>query len=383
MLKDSFSQHNSQDLWVNTSIHSCSRAPQSAWGTDSDVKNHLCVSQMKSKKMTGEKVLVAIVDGGIDRELLNKVCAESPIPLPPPRFYDYPKLPVHEKNNTQHGTMVAYDVLLAAPNCTFIDVPLPFYPDKTVSAASPMEATLKDAYLAFESLYDLMLDMKKNNIRELEGYKTLVITNSWAMYHPKEEHPISSTHGKYSDNPQHPFNQLIHKMDCVGIDILFAAGNCGEMNPDPRCAGQCNNIYGANSHPDVLTVAAATVLYDNDTEKNYRLAYSNKGHGLLKKTKPDVAGFAHFGVELSQPIKGFNQIHAGTSTACAIMAGVVAAIRSLHPYSDPATQSPQQIRDIILKNTKYGAGPDKDWNIGTPSEYKIFDGKALIRYLFP
>ncbi len=383
MLKDSLYKHNNQSFWVNPPIHLCSRAPQSAWGTDGDVKNHLCVSQMKDLKMTGEKVLVAIVDGGIDRELLKKVCADSRVPLPSPRFYDYPKLPIHEKNNTQHGTMVAYDVLLAAPNCTLIDIPLPFYPDKAVSMTSPIEATLKDAYLAFDNLYSLMQEMRKNSIDELKGFKSLVITNSWAMYNPKEEHPLSSAHGKYSDNPQHPFNQLIHKMDNAGIDILFAAGNCGETNPDPRCGGQCNNIYGANSHPDVLTVAAATVSYDNDTTKNYRLGYSNKGEGLLKKTKPDVAGFAHFGVELSQPQKGFNQIHAGTSTACALVAGVVAAIRSLNPYSDPSTQSPQQIRDIILKNTQYGAGPDKDWNIGTPAEYKIFDGKALMRYLFP
>src|SRR5208283_2321154 len=106
----------------------------------------------------------------------------------------------------------------------------------------------------------------------------------------------------------------------AGADILFAAGNCGATCPDSRCDNPMvpPTINGANSHPDVITVAGV------DTNRQV-VGYSSMGPGALSQEKPDIASFTHF---LGSEAFGPGSPDSGTSAACPVMAGVIAALRS-------------------------------------------------------
>src|SRR3989449_5849847 len=97
---------------------------------------------------------------------------------------------------------------------------------------------------------------------------------------------------------------------------------CSSDLPDPRCGkgdtGPGASIHGANSHPDVFTVAAVTVT-------DRRLGYSSQGPGALYSRKPDLAGFSHFKGSGIYPVDG------GTSAASPVAAGVAAAPRPGFP----------------------------------------------------
>ena len=88
-------------------------------------------------------------------------------------------------------------------------------------------------------------------------------------------------------NPLHPINLLIDFIDARGHDIVFAAGNCGQFCPNPRCdwdAGPGTTILGANSHPKVLTVGAVRT-------DGLWLGYSSQGPGQqeLSPGRPERA----------------------------------------------------------------------------------------------
>ena len=69
------------------------------------------------------------------------------------------------------------------------------------------------------------------------------------------------------------------------------------------------------------------------------------GPGTLISNKPDLAAYTHF---LGSQVFGSGQPDSGTSAACPVMAGVVAALRSMYPY-DPANanRSPANVRNCF------------------------------------
>jgi hypothetical protein len=103
---------------------------------------------------------------------------------------------------------------------------------------------------------------------------------------------------------------------------LFAAGNCGTPCPSSRCGGQTNpSIIGANAHQDVLTIAGCDV-------HDQRVGYSSQGPAIagMGPNKPDLTAYTHF---LGSEAFGAGTADSGTSTACPVAAGCVAALRSL------------------------------------------------------
>jgi subtilisin family serine protease len=145
-----------------------------------------------------------------------------------------------------------------------------------------------------------------------------------------------------------------------GIDVVFAAGNCGGAWPDRRCGssdrGPGRSILGANSHPDVITVGAVTIHDDV-------LGYSSEGPGTLSANKPDLAGFSHFQGSGISPFDG------GTSAACPVVAGVVAALRS-KPSARGLT--PAQLKAFLVKSARDVAGNGWDPQTG----YGVIDAGA-------
>src|SRR5262249_18062175 len=101
-------------------------------------------------------------------------------------------------------------------------------------------------------------------------------------------------------------------------------------------------ITGANSHPDVICVAGV------DTNQTL-VGYSSLGPGTLFNNKPDIAAYTHF---LGSEAFGRGEPDSGTSAACPVMAGVVAAVRSIFPF-DPANpnRTPANVKQFFIQNT--------------------------------
>jgi subtilisin family serine protease len=250
-----------------------------------------------------------------------------------------------------HGTMCAYDIGIAAPKATLLDhaVLLSETPGETA-----MSGLLSDAVLAYSKLLASIQAMPASR-------RALVVNNSWGMFSPTWDFPVGHP-GNYSDNPAHPFNVIVASLEAAGADILFAAGNCGRDCPDGRCRfGTGRPICGANSHPSVLSVAGV------DTRKR-RVGYSSQGPGRLNPDKPDLSAYTHFRGSGVYPADG------GTSAACPVAAGVVAAVREKYPSS---VLSPAELRALLFKTAEDlgGTGFDHDFGWG------VIDGTALAATL--
>jgi hypothetical protein len=216
--------------------------------------------------------------------------------------------------------MVAFDAGLAAPDSLIYDYALLQSP-----GGGQWVAFLSDAIRAFAEIMVFIL----------QHPGPIVVVNSWGLFDRSGDAPEGNPQN-YSANPVHPFNQVSAALVGSGADVFFAAGNCGAACPDGRCGpddtGPGNSIHGANSHADVLTVAAVTVERD-------LLGYSSEGPGDLDANKPDFASFSHFHGSGVWPVDG------GTSAACPVAAGVAAALRSSPSIRDIP---PGQLKTAML-----------------------------------
>ncbi|HXO72001.1 MAG TPA: S8/S53 family peptidase [Bradyrhizobium sp.] len=309
-----------------------------AVGTASDVAAALRIDQLHALGLNGEKVAIAIMDTGINQAHLSGLGVKSKVDKTltwsPQGVAKTPgKYPVH------HGSMCAFGAAIAAPNATLLDFPILL---STTSGASQMEGFLSDAVEA----YSYLLQQMRLNTWPFDA---VVINNSWGMYNQSWDfrpgHP-----GRYADNPNHPFNTIVGTLSRAGADILFAAGNCGADCPAGDCADvTTDTIMGANAHPDVLTIAGATYL-------NNRVGYSSQGPAIagMKHAKPDLTSYTHF--TGSKALE--DGVDSGTSAACPVAAGCVAALRTGLPASK---LMPGDLMREILADTKQSDG-SSGWN---------------------
>jgi hypothetical protein len=299
--------------------------PTGPVGTAADVVANLNLAPFKAAKLEGQGVKVIVVDTGIDQSRVPVSGGFSINPAVAPG-----------NSPAGHGTMVAFDAVLAAPRAAVYDYPL-----LKSRGTGQWVAFLSDAMRVFTEIW-------------IQVYQTpgpAVVVNSWGMYDRSFDAPLASPQN-YSANPRHPFNQMIMSMTGSGLDVVFAAGNCGSTCPDDRCGkgdtGPGCSIHGANSHPEVVSVAAVTV---NDDV----LGYSSEGPGGLAANKPDIAGFSHFAGS------GIEPADSGTSAACPVVAGVIAALRT---KSSPVKVPPTQLKSILLKSARAVGKPGWDPRTG-------------------
>lgn len=326
-------------------------------GTDRHVAARIGVPWLRRRRMDGRGVYMAIVDTGINVAHLRSR-GKRPI-LDARRSWmarpgDRPgRLPVG------HGTMVAYDTMIAAPRATLLDIALL---RSTRRGGSVMAGLLSDAIRAYVHLYRLIRGPRRPG-----AYPSLVVNNSWGMFHRSWDFPVGHP-GRYQDNPAHPFNRIVGVLAHAGADILFAAGNCGRECPDGRCRGVTNaGIFGANSHPQVISVAGVDVL-------KRRVGYSTSGPGRLMYLKPDVCGYTHFRGS------GVYAADGGTSAAAPVVAGLIGAFRSRFPYrANDFRTSPAAIRNLLTRTAedRGSVGFDFDYGWGIANGRRL----ALLRSL--
>jgi subtilisin family serine protease len=342
------------DVAIQPSLICAGASPR---GTSADVEKLLCVSKMKAKNMTGKGVYVAIVDTGINMTYLHTKGKNPSINLywswkPASSTITLGNAPV------DHGTMCAFDVTIAAPECTLLDIALL---SRVGSTTPVMSGVLSDAIKAYEHLMNFM------NRPVLPGEnRSLVVNNSWGMFHPSWDFPVGHP-GNFSSNINHPFNVIVGALAGKGADILFAAGNCGPECPDSRCQGVTNQgIYGANSHPSVTSVVGIGTNLE-------RVGYSNVGPGRLTTNKPDITGYTHFAGS------GVYAADGGTSAATPVVAGVVAAIRTVRPLNLSVSRRPAAIRNILRTTATDLGTTGYDFMYG----FGLVNGCGIVNKLFP
>lgn len=308
---------------------------------------------LRAAGLTGEGVAVAVLDTGINATKVTQISGKQ-ITIDAARSWNPAGVTgTAGKFEVDHGTMCAFDALIAAPEASFIDIPLL---RSTREGGSELDGLLSDALAAFAHLRRVLDEQPAER-------RALVISNSWGSFSPRWDFPVGQP-GNYSDNPNHPFNVIVGSLDAAGADILFAAGNCGRDCPDGRCAYPERPISGANSHPSVLSVGGV------DTT-GQRVGYSSQGPGRLSERKPDICSYTHF---LGSTAFGANEPDTGTSAACPVLAGLVGAIRT--EWSATALP-PAKLRELLFRTAtdKGGNGFDHDYGHG------IADAGALLAEL--
>jgi subtilisin family serine protease len=264
---------------------------------------------------------------------------------------------------SDHGYMIARNILAIAPDAIIWDAPLLPSDDEPDAPPGPSSASqlfqfIKDA-LKTGKISSWDFSERKHVTVDFAG--PVVLVNAWGVMDPESDRDLADQRLKYADNPQNFLVNDMSRLEAQGIDIVFAAGNCGEPCPDPRCGqedrGPGCSILGMNAHPSVLTVGAVRA-------DGLPLALSAQGPGRLAPAlqntasyddalhKPDLCAPSHF-----READDASEVNTGTSAACGFAAGIVAALRSV-----PAgrAQTPAQLRDR-LRETAQPLG-DAGWN---------------------
>ena len=342
-------------VFADVQIEAIATCPSGPVGTDRDVEQLLNVDDLHTRGLDGTGVKAVIVDTGVNVNYLNSR-GKNPdfaqdLSWSPSGNEPVGNMPV------DHGTMCAYDLCIAAPNCTLIDHALL---TSQAEGGSVMDGFLSDAVRS----YSVMLEWMTNGTGPFLGESSppsLVVNNSWGMFHPSWDFPVDHP-ANYSDNPEHPFNLIVESLEAAGADILFAAGNCGRECPDSRCQGVTDaGIYGANSSGSVLSVAGVV-------RTNERIGYSTQGPGRLEPSKPDIACYTHFAGS------GVYAADGGTSAATPVAAGVVAAVRRAYP---PSVISPAVLRNLIRRTAQDLGLIGFDYDHG----YGVLDTTSLLSAL--
>lgn len=299
------------DVRVAPALHWCAgRGEGDAFGGIEEARRLIRAEALRDAGLDGEGAKVVIVDQGVDAGR-----------LPPGSFMGgwwKPGVPGAVRpgqaaKDNRHGTMIAHAVLAMAPKAKIFDCVL--IPPR-IRANLP--SFLSDA---FGVIQRMTLDITLLAQIEPARWKgRWVFVNAWSVYDTRGE----ANPGEYTRNPNH---WLARAIDAAAplVDIVFAAGNCGQHCPDGRCAeeviGPGRSILGANSLASVLTVAGVRT-------DGIRVGYSSQGPGQFPgrdgapQRKPDIAAPTHFRMPGTA-----HRLAGGSSAACGVAAGVVAALR--------------------------------------------------------
>jgi serine protease AprX len=307
-----------------------------------DVAEYLGANQVWEEGIRGDGIVIGVVDGGITAE--RKLDRDRP-GLVPRVVGGWPS----ENWGTiarwnGHGNKIAIDILGMAPHAEVYDI--------RISDSSKSGATISDSIAG--------LDWAVEKYRR-DG-SPQILCCGWGLY--QQEHDP-----KYATDTSHPLTRKVVEAMDEGILVVFAAGNGGQTCPFPACGddtGPGKSIWGANGHPRVMTVGAVN-------RDEHWIGYSSQGPAALDDYKPDFCGISHF--------MGYHECDTGTSTACAVTAGVLALLKQARPTLT------QEAAKRLLKKTAKEIGPP-GWNrhsgagiIQAKAAYDELVGRAVARRL--
>jgi hypothetical protein len=272
-----------------------------------------------------------------------------------------------------HGQMIARNILAIAPAVKLWDAPL--LPD---TALGPPGIALAEAIF-----WHVFADWRERSQRDrgatsetghrwtprdLDKAQPWILVNAWGALDPisldMAARPGASVRTgnrwPYWNNPYNFFVEDMQRLSAHDIDVVFAAGNCGTPGGDPRCGetmtGPGRSIHGVNAHAGVLTVGAVRC-------DGLAVGGSAQGPGALAPyvvgdrgpfhRKPDLCAPSHF-----HETEGDGLVNTGTSAACGIAAGVLAALRGAEVQRGGARKSSESMRQLLRDNAR-GSGT---WN---------------------
>jgi hypothetical protein len=350
------------DMAADRADHWCpGTATMAMFGDRREARRLLNADVLSQHQLRGQKVNVLIVDEGLNKQAIPPAnWGGGLIYLPPP------SVPPGGTKRTSHGMLVASNILNLAPDAVLYDLPL--IPAR-ITDILPFVSTAHWIYL-----WTLLLIGFLRQWSPWSGPWLLV--NAWAIFDRSSE---KAQLGWYTENLQpggHPFNNIVGQaVQQANLDVVFAAGNCGQFCPSRRCGeidrGPGHSIWGANAHYAVITAGAVR------TDELW-LGYSSQGPGPIRlgpqvqpqvrNQKPDFCAPSQFNETTDFYVEEDPNVippvlhprtNTGTSTACALTAGVVAALRS-NPKWDQFTVTPDALKQRLILTTHKTKG--LGWN---------------------
>ena len=290
------------DLGVGSADHWCPATSFDTFGTRADARRTVAADALTT--LRGKKVNVVIIDEGLDRDFI------------PPGNWGGGLSSITgsagKAARTSHGMMIARSILDLAPDAVLYDVPL-----------IPGRITTGFLSTAHAAIWELLLQIwLRRPYPRWSG--PWIFVNAWAVF----DRSIEPSPGNYTENNNpfgHPLiNAVKQAIGGFNFDVIFAAGNCGEFCGSMRCGrldrGPGRSIWGANALLEVITAGAVLT-------NEMWAGYSSQGPGPntngLGRCKPDFCAPSNFRETNDAAV--FNT---GTSAACAMTAGVAAALRS-------------------------------------------------------
>ena len=244
---------------------------------------------------------------------------------------------------TSHGMMVARNILDLAPHAVLYDVPL--IPPRITN----IPAFVSTAQVVYQ-IITLLITLLRLQPRWSGPW---ILVNAWSIFDRSTDTP---PFGSYTENLQfggHPMINAVTQAVQSHLDVVFAAGNCGEFCPSERCGGldrgPGHSVWGANAHPLVITAGAVR------TDETW-IGYSSQGPGptALAIQKPDLCAPSQFCETNDAAV-----LNSGSSAACAMTAGVLAALRSNLAW-DQFAVTPAAMKAALIASARKTMGPG--WN---------------------
>ena len=355
---------SSPDLALSSADHWCPREGQSTVFSDRAAAERIAgIDYLKSRNgtskggrtidTTGAGVNVVIVDQGLNAAQLGASYRGGwAVGATQAGTAGSPEGSRHRS----HGMKIAHTVLEIAPAAGLWDMPL--IPWKIAHVPT----FLSVAEVALETL-----------LSDIATYRSggpyagpWIFVNPWGVFDTTSEYPK----GDFTNNPNNIVNRLYADAVRSGIDVVFGAGNCGQFCPDTRCGpsdrGPGHSILGTNSLRDVLTVGAVRA-------DGMWLGYSSQGPGQsnMDTGKPDLCAPSQF-----RENDDASSVNSGTSTACAMAGGILAALRSTW---DQTQLPPAALKAILKANARKPAG----FVPGGELERRYGSGIVDLRAAFP
>ncbi|MDK3075270.1 S8 family serine peptidase [Sedimentitalea sp. JM2-8] len=316
-----------------------------SFGNRAAARRLIGADRLKAKGLRGKGVHVFVVDQGLNQSYIERLGGNFATGVPwetdnkvkVPGEEKAPYLPVERG----HGGMLVRSLIDLAPESKIYDFPL--IPRRiTGSDFFGLNATY--AFWIIRLLCDTLAG-------------PWVILNAWGLVDRFAE----TVRGGYSNNRNHWLNILIASIG-TRHDVIFAAGNNGQFCGDPRATGYDlgpgRSIFGANGLPEVYSAGA--VRTDGTWVGAASQGPGPSGFAVstgIPVQKPDLAAPSWFNEDRDAALRS-----GGTSSAAAVLAGVVAALRS-HP--ELGSMTPAALRQHLRGNSRPTNGPGWSRRTGT------------------